>query len=260
VRRPGIAGTSFRAKIPLGEQEWQRLEALAESLSAEGFSPSPGQVASVLLSIALRSVTTSVPEEVRLRSNSTAALAEELAARYDTARGFAHCDQYLPDGTVRPHQPLQVADFNLGLTEANVPLGAVVVLQTDDPGFNAWAVRVADHNSKHDVPPLPRVPVHIRELRPVQSRIVRAEAELVSTREDSQTASSAAQSLFLRIFPPTSAVGVCIRGGMEAQGFRDLICRAQAGEPDAVTPQQMSVVSEAYDPKHCQAVHDNAFA
>jgi hypothetical protein len=54
--RPGIEGTNFRAKIPVGDQEWQRLEALAASLSAEGFSPSPGQVASVLLSIALRSV------------------------------------------------------------------------------------------------------------------------------------------------------------------------------------------------------------
>src|SRR5437660_139794 len=49
--RPGIEGASFRAKIPVNDQDWRRLDALAAALSAEGFSPSPGQVASVLLSI-----------------------------------------------------------------------------------------------------------------------------------------------------------------------------------------------------------------
>src|SRR5260370_26752292 len=58
--RPGIEGTSFRAKIPVGEEDWQCLEALAASLSASGFVPSAGQVASVLLSIALRAVTTNL--------------------------------------------------------------------------------------------------------------------------------------------------------------------------------------------------------
>jgi hypothetical protein len=71
--RPGIEGTDFRAKIPVGEQEWQRLEALAESLSAEGFSPSAGQVASVLLSIALRSVNAD--------AQGGAAVVQELATR-----------------------------------------------------------------------------------------------------------------------------------------------------------------------------------
>src|SRR5712671_789582 len=32
--RPGIVGTSFRAKIPVGERDWRRLEALAATLSA----------------------------------------------------------------------------------------------------------------------------------------------------------------------------------------------------------------------------------
>ena len=45
-----------RAKIPLAEQDWARLERIADSLSTEGFSPSAGQVASLLLSAALRSV------------------------------------------------------------------------------------------------------------------------------------------------------------------------------------------------------------
>jgi hypothetical protein len=82
--RPGIEGTSFRAKIPVNDQDWQRLDALAAALSAEGFSPSPGQVASVLLSIALRSLTKDSPapdSDDPEPARSAAALAQELAAR-----------------------------------------------------------------------------------------------------------------------------------------------------------------------------------
>src|SRR4051794_7566872 len=79
--RPGIEGTSFRAKIPLNALDWERAEALAAALSAEGFSPSAGQVASVLLSIALRSVTAGPTEQARGQSPQAAALASELAAR-----------------------------------------------------------------------------------------------------------------------------------------------------------------------------------
>ena len=79
--RPRIEGTSFRAKIPLGERDWQRLETLAATLSAEGFSPSAGQVGSVLLSLALRSLTTDLPSSEREQAGYTAALAKELAAR-----------------------------------------------------------------------------------------------------------------------------------------------------------------------------------
>ena len=61
--RPGIEGTSFRAKVPVGEEDWHRLEAIATALSAQGFTPSAGQVASVLLSMALRSVTTDLKEK-----------------------------------------------------------------------------------------------------------------------------------------------------------------------------------------------------
>jgi hypothetical protein len=61
--RPGIEGTSFRAKVPVGEQDWLRLEAIAASLSAQGFTPSAGQVASVLLSMALRSLRPDLKEK-----------------------------------------------------------------------------------------------------------------------------------------------------------------------------------------------------
>jgi hypothetical protein len=79
--RPGIEGTSFRAKIPLAEPDWQRLESLAAALTAEGFAPSPGQVGSVLLSIALRSLTQGRSAAEDEGTGYTAALAKELAAR-----------------------------------------------------------------------------------------------------------------------------------------------------------------------------------
>lgn len=54
--RPGIEGTDSRAKIPVNAGEWEELEALATTLASEGNSPSAGQVASVLLSMAIESV------------------------------------------------------------------------------------------------------------------------------------------------------------------------------------------------------------
>jgi hypothetical protein len=84
--RPGIEGTSFRAKVPVGDQDWHRLEAIASSLSAQGFTPSAGQVASVLLSIALQSVTADLKEEAGEQASYTAVLARELAARLGTEK------------------------------------------------------------------------------------------------------------------------------------------------------------------------------
>ncbi len=72
--RPGLEGTNLRAKVPLNDQDWAQLEELAGSLSAEGFAPSAGQVASVLLSLALRSVTQAGQSPER-----TAIIAKELA-------------------------------------------------------------------------------------------------------------------------------------------------------------------------------------
>jgi hypothetical protein len=81
---PGIEGTGFRAKVPVGEQDWHRLEALAASLSAQGFLPSPGQVASVLLTIALRSVIEDVKQNHGDAAGYKAVLAKELAERLKT--------------------------------------------------------------------------------------------------------------------------------------------------------------------------------
>ena len=77
------------------------------------------------------------------------------------------------------------AEFDLFAIEnpdwmtANVPDGAIVVLQTDDSGFNAWARQIAETNRRLEQPQRPIVLIHIRELRPPASRIVRADAELI---------------------------------------------------------------------------------
>ena len=79
--RPGLEGTTFRAKIPLDQTEWERLETLAASFAGEGFSPSAGQVASVLLSLALRTVSYELEHPGAPPSGYAALLAQELAAR-----------------------------------------------------------------------------------------------------------------------------------------------------------------------------------
>src|SRR5262245_599762 len=54
--RPGLSGVTRRAKIPLGDKEWLDLEELAAAISSPGFTPSAGQVASVLLSLSVQVV------------------------------------------------------------------------------------------------------------------------------------------------------------------------------------------------------------
>lgn len=61
--RPGLSGTTRRAKIPLSDQEWEQLEQIARSMAAPGFAPSAGQVASVLLSLSLQSLATQLGEQ-----------------------------------------------------------------------------------------------------------------------------------------------------------------------------------------------------
>lgn len=55
--RPALAGTTLRAKIPLSEEEWSQLERMAIAVASQGFTPSAGQVASVLLTLSVQSVT-----------------------------------------------------------------------------------------------------------------------------------------------------------------------------------------------------------
>jgi hypothetical protein len=87
--RPGLAGVSRRAKIPLSDEEWLGLEELAAAISSPGFAPTAGQVASVLLSLSLHSVAAHVVGASPELPSSTAV--RELAAvvAADTGRGRA---------------------------------------------------------------------------------------------------------------------------------------------------------------------------
>jgi hypothetical protein len=85
--RPGLAGVSRRAKIPLGDREWLELEELAAAISSPGFAPSAGQVASVLLSLSVRVVASQVS---RSAGQSASPLVQELAARTAAQPGEDH--------------------------------------------------------------------------------------------------------------------------------------------------------------------------
>ncbi len=77
--RPGITGTSQRVKIPLSNQDWTELEGLADQLAGVGFSPSPGQIASILLHAAIQSVKQQAGEKTS-EGTLVEAIARELAA------------------------------------------------------------------------------------------------------------------------------------------------------------------------------------
>ncbi|MEX2120530.1 MAG: hypothetical protein WD847_13130 [Pirellulales bacterium] len=54
--RPSLSDTSRRVKIPLSHKQWQELEDIAAEVASPGFSPSAGQIASVLIALSLRSL------------------------------------------------------------------------------------------------------------------------------------------------------------------------------------------------------------
>jgi hypothetical protein len=65
--RPSLSGTSGRKKVPLNDRQWEQLEEIASEVASPGFSPSAGQIASVLLALSLRSLRTDESEQ-RARS------------------------------------------------------------------------------------------------------------------------------------------------------------------------------------------------
>jgi hypothetical protein len=54
--RPSLSDVSRRVKIPLSATQWEELENIATEVTSPGFTPSAGQIASVLLSLSLRSL------------------------------------------------------------------------------------------------------------------------------------------------------------------------------------------------------------
>jgi hypothetical protein len=54
--RPALEGATRRTKIPLSDCEWAKLEELAAAVASPSFAPTAGQVASILLTLSLRSI------------------------------------------------------------------------------------------------------------------------------------------------------------------------------------------------------------
>jgi len=62
--RPGLEGAE-RKKIPLTHRDWEIVERVADHIAEPGFRPSPGQVASILLSMTLDRMNESIEAEVK---------------------------------------------------------------------------------------------------------------------------------------------------------------------------------------------------
>lgn len=74
--RPGLAGVTRRAKIPLKDEEWLQLEELAVAISSPGFAPSAGQLASALLTLSIHSIASRAASET-----TSSSFLRELAAQ-----------------------------------------------------------------------------------------------------------------------------------------------------------------------------------
>ena len=75
--RPGLTEASRRVKIPLSAAQWKELEAVAAEVAAPGFTPSAGQIASVLLSLSLRSIRRNREEDEGIQETDALAAAKE---------------------------------------------------------------------------------------------------------------------------------------------------------------------------------------
>jgi len=62
--RPSLEGATRRQKVPLSDEEWSKLERIAQALGQLGSTTTPGQVASVLLHRALEQVDESNAKEL----------------------------------------------------------------------------------------------------------------------------------------------------------------------------------------------------
>lgn len=63
--RPALEGVDRRAKIPISDEQWAQLEKIAAAVATPDCTPTPGQVASVLLSSALQAVADQLAERPR---------------------------------------------------------------------------------------------------------------------------------------------------------------------------------------------------
>ncbi|MBI5477982.1 MAG: hypothetical protein HY906_03955 [Deltaproteobacteria bacterium] len=77
--RPALEDAGRRQKIPLADLDWQRLQRIARSLADEEARPTPGQVASTLLRLALQTMEAAQADVRRDLEKTRAAL--QAAAR-----------------------------------------------------------------------------------------------------------------------------------------------------------------------------------
>jgi hypothetical protein len=55
--RPGLDGAEIRPKVPMRREQWRILGGIAKSVETETFHPTPTQVASILLDVAIERFT-----------------------------------------------------------------------------------------------------------------------------------------------------------------------------------------------------------
>jgi hypothetical protein len=90
--RPALEGATQRAKVPLGEEDVERLEKVAQVVGGFlGFRPSLGQVASVILSTYLTGLMRATHDLQNLKSQELRELASILG------RGVPGCAKELAD-------------------------------------------------------------------------------------------------------------------------------------------------------------------
>lgn len=70
--RPSLAGAERRPKIPMSDGQWSEIEALAKRMEHVDFHPTPGQVASALLSVSLRHLDGETVAEVERETRRSA--------------------------------------------------------------------------------------------------------------------------------------------------------------------------------------------
>lgn len=54
--RPGLMGATRRQKIPLSEDEWQKLQKLSDELARANVNTTPGQIAGIIIHCALKNL------------------------------------------------------------------------------------------------------------------------------------------------------------------------------------------------------------
>jgi len=71
--RPGLEGIDKRVKIPVSNRDWKSLEEIASKIAKPGSTPSPSQIASVVMSMAIEAIAKNAPslEDLKIHFSST---------------------------------------------------------------------------------------------------------------------------------------------------------------------------------------------